>query len=610
VVNANYEPMPFFQTDKQFPRHFRFFILFFFFCMVLELSRGRYWALRPSLNPGAEDGGYIYGDALQYPFWQTWFAPIGQGASSPVGYLLLLQRMVGSFAAIFPPASGPFALYLGTYTLHILAAMYIISDRFSVYIESVYVRAAIALYIALLPTLEPYNGSVTGSLQYLFVIPIALIAAAPKSRMIGTTMADVSILAILGLSCPSIVILAPLFLLRFIWDRDRHSVALLITVVIVSTVHLVFVTLSGRPAESDLHRLIDAGPLELMRAYFDITIVHVFLNAFLVRATEIFPAGVDLSWTLFWVGCAFATIVVLLSVRLQPRLRWTLLYLAFVPHLAAIFFYATKNGMSLEQLIKMTGGGERYFYSGIAAVGMITIANVGLQNIAGMIAIILSGFLFNAAAHDYASQTSIESAYFDWRRQAPCLSGLRDGTRGTCWVTFAGAPPHGWKRIVIASIDIEKLTALGITDLVDYKMIFDPPTRTFVAFGWAADPNGPTYPAAVFADIDGIQNVRQLAPTNDLVIWEQLGGRARNDDMHSLGFTIKFPEDDISKILDAGKSVTVKLKIASFDLTGYYLAPYAYRINPNRTISKVAQQLGNSAYGKETFIATAARGAR
>jgi hypothetical protein len=41
-------------------------------------------------------------------------------------------------------------------------------------------------------------------------------------------------------------------------------------------------------------------------------------------------------------------------------------------------------------------------------------------------------------------------------------------------------------------------------------------------------------------------------------------------------------------MLDAGKSVTVRIKIAAFDLSGYYSPDYSYRVNPNRTIIKVA----------------------
>jgi hypothetical protein len=54
-----------------------------------------------------------------------------------------------------------------------------------------------------------------------------------------------------------------------------------------------------------------------------------------------------------------------------------MVYLVFVPHLAGIFFYATKNDFNLDQLIKGEGG-ERYFYAGLAAVGMITIANLAI----------------------------------------------------------------------------------------------------------------------------------------------------------------------------------------------------------------------------------------
>jgi hypothetical protein len=565
-----------------------FFILFFLFCMALQIAHDSLFS--PHLNLGGEDGAYIYADALQYPFWRTWLAPMVQPGYPPMGYLLLLQRIVGSITALLPPAWGPHAVYVGTYALHILSAMYVLANRFSVYIPSLFVRALIALYIVLLPTLYVYRGSVTGSIQYLFVPVIALIAASPKPVKTRTMITDAVLLVIVGLSCPSIVLLIPLFLLRLAWDRDRHSLMLLCTVTTVSLAHLISVQLSGRPGESDLGRLFSTGALELARSYLDITVLRIFVNAFLAG----FLAGIrpltSLSWTQLIVGCAFMIAVVLLSLRLRARLRWALLYLVFVPHLAAVFFYATKTGFTLEQLI-LGDGGERYFFAGIAAVGMITIANIGIRGVGSITAVFLSALLFDTAAvQTYVAPSPVfAEAYFDWRRQAPCLQGLRDGTRGTCWVSFKGAPPHGWKRMISAPVAVERLGLLGVNELADYQVQFDPGKREFIVSGWAADPKGPTYPAAVFASVEGVGDFRQSQNFTTIEQWERLGGRARNDDMHTLGFNAKFPERLVAPMLDAGKPVAVGIKIVAFDLSGFYIAPYSYRIAPDRTtITKVS----------------------
>jgi hypothetical protein len=561
-----------------------FFILFFLFCMALQIAHDSLFS--PQLNLGAEDGGYIYADALQYPFWRTWLAPMVQPSYPPMGYLLLLQRIVGSIAALFPPAWGPHVVYVGTYALHTLSAMYILSNRFSVYVPSFFVRALIALYIVLLPTLGFYRGSVTGSIQYLFVPMLALLAASPKPAESNTTIWDTALLLVVGLSCPSLVILIPLFLLRYAVDRDRHSLVLLCTAVAVSAVHLVFVQLSGRPGESDLGRLSSTGALELVTSYFEITVLRVFLNAFFVGLLSQIRPLAYLSWTQLILCSAFMIAVVLLSLRLRARYRWAMLYLVFVPQLAGIFFYATKNGFTLDQLI-WGHGGERYFYAGIAAVGMITIANIGIPGLGAGVA----AFLFDSAVVQtyHAPKPVVADEYFDWRRQAPCLQGLRDGTRGTCWIRFKGAPPQGWTRIVTAPVVAEKLRPLGVDDLVDYQVQFDAAKREFVVSGWAADPKGPTYPATVFASVEAVGDFQQFSNFSTIDVWERLGGRARNDDMHTLGFNAKFPERVVAPILDAGKPVRVRLKIAAFDLSGYYNAPYAYQIAPDRTtITKVA----------------------
>jgi hypothetical protein len=572
------------------------FVLVFLFCMILALAHDwvvlplpHDWTFLAQLNLGGEDGEYIYADALQYPFWRAWLAPMVLPGLPPMGYLLLLQRIVGSVAALLPPAWGPHAVYVGTYALHTLSAMYILANRFSAYVPSLLVRALIVLYIILLPTLYVYRGSVTGSIQYLFVPVIALIAASPKPAEANTTIWDAALLLVLGLSCPSVVILIPLFLLRFAGDRDRPSLVLLCTVIAVSAVQFGSTQLSGRLSESDL--FTRTSPLELVRAYFDVTILRVFLNAFFAGYFAAIRPLAYLSWAQLIVGCVFMVAVVLLSLRLQPRFRWAMLYIVFVPHLAAIFFYATMPGLTLDLLIGGVGG-ERYFFAGIAAVGIITIANIGIPGVGRVAAALLSAFLFDTAAlQTYVAPSPIfyTDAYFDWRRQAPCLQGLRDGTRGSCWVSFKGALPQGWKRLITAPIAVEKLRPLGIDDLVEYQVQFDPTGHQFIVSGWAADPNGPTYPAAVFASAEGVGDFRQFGNFTTIEQWEKLGGRARNDDMHTLGFNAKFPEHLIAPMLDAGKPVTLRLKIAAFDLSGYYSPPYSYRINPNRTITKVAE---------------------
>jgi hypothetical protein len=156
---------------------YSFSMLFFLLCMIFQITHDSLFSSQ--LNLGAEDGGYIYADALQYPFWRTWLAPMVLPDYPPMGYLLLLQRVIGSIAALFPPAWGPQAVYVGTYALHVLSAMYILSNRFSVYVPPFLIRALIALYIVFLPTLGVYRGSVTGSIQYLFVPMLALLAASP-----------------------------------------------------------------------------------------------------------------------------------------------------------------------------------------------------------------------------------------------------------------------------------------------------------------------------------------------------------------------------------------------------------------------------------------------
>jgi hypothetical protein len=82
------------------------------------------------------------------------------------------------------------------------------------------------------------------------------------------------------------------------------------------------------------------------------------MNAFFTGfVSEIRPLTY-LSWTQLILGGVFMVSVVLLSLRLRARYRWAMLYLVFVPHLAGIFFYATKNDFSLDQLIRGKGASD------------------------------------------------------------------------------------------------------------------------------------------------------------------------------------------------------------------------------------------------------------
>jgi hypothetical protein len=56
---------------------------------MMHLTLG--WSFSPSLNPRAEDEGYIYGDALQDPFWRNWLEPLIKPGLPPMGYLPLLE---------------------------------------------------------------------------------------------------------------------------------------------------------------------------------------------------------------------------------------------------------------------------------------------------------------------------------------------------------------------------------------------------------------------------------------------------------------------------------------------------------------------------------------
>jgi len=571
-----------------------FFAIFFICGMILQIAHFPTQLIQPQLF--SEDGAHIYVDALQYPFWKTWLSPLYIPGQPPEGYILLIQRIAGSIATLAPPYFGPLTLYLVAYGLHVLCAMYILSDRFSELIASLATRSAIALFLLLLPTMGSWRGSIMGSIQFMIIPVIALIAAAPKPTNSKTTIRDCLMLLICALSCPSTVLLAPLFVFRFVHDRDQHSRAILATVILGASVQLAAFLLSPRPGESDFKHLTDLGAWDLLTYYSNITALRVAGGAFLfgthgVRDVVSGARGITLAafYALLY-GLLLA--VVLLALRIPTRLRVPLLYLIFVPHIAGIFFYATKAGFNLDLLLYEPAGqilpnGERYFFAGIAAIGIVSLYFLAHAGLLRVVAITLGAMLAAAVMQDYRVEPRPDYGYYNWAPQAACLKGLRDATRGTCWLTFYGGGWNGWKRSVTAPINVAKLGPLGTTNLADSDFGWDGPSDSLVLNGWAADPRGPMYPAAVFGSIEGVGEFRQFIQYNRIDIWEKLGGKERMDDLHTLGFKIAVPKALIAGRLKAGGPVIVRLKIVAFDLSGYYTPPFFFRINTDWSVIKV-----------------------
>lgn len=557
-------------------------VLLFLVCVALQIGAFPSAFIQPQLN--SEDGAHIYVDALQWPFWRTWLAPLYIPGQPPEGYVLLAQRMAGSFAASLPPEFGPAGLYLATYVIHVLLAMFFVSKRFGELVPSKVLRAAITLFIVLLPTVCSYRGSITGSVQYIAVPVMAMFAVLRTTRT--RPILDCLFLLLCGLSAPSIVILVPLFILRFLVNRDRYSLAICSTVVIVSSFQMLMFFLSSRAAESDPSRLFALGPASLFLQYCKITLLReaggAFLGTFgIVEIIRTFT-GQQLLWMYLLLMAAFCGVIFMLS-EINGRLRYVLLYLLLVPHVAGIFFYATKKGMRLEDLTGLEISGERYFYAAIASIGIITIIATAKSRTRFVAGILSLGLVF-AASGDFAVPARPDYDYYNWSRQAKCIQGMRDHIRGECWLTFYAGALNGWKRSVTTPVQTEILPSLGTADLAEYSVGYDPNSHIIGFSGWAADPKGPTYPATVFVAADGVGDFQQSLQFNRIDVWEKLGGRARNDDMHSLGFTIGIPVSSFSDRLASAEFVRLTLKIAAFDLSGYYTTGRSYCVKRDFSI--------------------------
>ena len=184
----------------------------------------------------AEDRTVFYRGAL---------APGGiESLLSPyAGYLLLVPRLIALPTAFIPETIAPLALNLAALAVTAGVATYLASARLQSVLPDPRHRALVALVFVLLPGYGEVLGTVTNLQWVLAIWLIAVALTAPPPSHAGRT-AELTALALAGLTGPFAILLLPLY----VWQRRPDRIIVLALCAIAQGVTLLN---AGRDASGE-----------------------------------------------------------------------------------------------------------------------------------------------------------------------------------------------------------------------------------------------------------------------------------------------------------------------------------------------------------------------
>jgi hypothetical protein len=269
----------------------------------------------------AEDGSifFVQADAVG---WRALTEPSG-------GYHHLLLRLVAAAATPLPALYIPGAYFVACLGLTLALAAALFSPRIELQ-----GRTACALAIALIPHTGEVIGNLT-NLQWITALGLVWLLVAQPATTHRQLATDAVIAGVLGLTGVFSILLAPLFILRAVWQRSRGTLVVAIIVVIAAAIQAAAVlkAASTPGASSDTwltpiaivgHRLaagllLPAGPADRLPTGVMTALGALTLAALLAAALWPGPRRP----MRFLLGAAIVVIVAGTLFRLRPDL-WQL----------------------------------------------------------------------------------------------------------------------------------------------------------------------------------------------------------------------------------------------------------------------------------------------
>lgn len=177
----------------------------------------------------AEDGGRFVGEALEH-------GRVGALWRPYAGYLHMWPRMVATVAATVPVELVATVMALAAaLSAAALAVLAFLASRD--HIPSVLARGVAAALIVLAPTASIETANVTASTQFI-AVPVALWLVARRAPSTWWAVLAGAVSALVVLSSPAAVVVAPIALLRAWWGPARRDRVAAGTFLIASAVQL------------------------------------------------------------------------------------------------------------------------------------------------------------------------------------------------------------------------------------------------------------------------------------------------------------------------------------------------------------------------------------
>jgi hypothetical protein len=221
----------------------------------VALFVGRGWSRVERPGIWAEDGTHFLPDALAHGLGSL-FIPFQ-------GYVHVIPRIVALFLSPFPLATQPRLYTLAAIFISLLAFAPVLSKRIDWLIPSPVARAGAFVLLCALPALSEVYGNLANLIFVCGVGSVLIGLSADPVGRLGRAL-EIAIVLILGLSGPLLVLLSPLFVLRLLRERSRHSLYVLGAAALGCAIQL-YILLTSHRTTPNIGTVYDFGRTVLER---------------------------------------------------------------------------------------------------------------------------------------------------------------------------------------------------------------------------------------------------------------------------------------------------------------------------------------------------------
>jgi hypothetical protein len=506
----------------------------------------------------SEDGAIFFRDAFNLPLSEQPFA-------RAQGNLFLLQRIIAAFVAILPAGNAPFFYAFFSSIVAVACCLFIVSERFEDLIPSRAIRTAVGLLLLVRPALQDLHATL-GWTQWWLAFPIALMAGIRPPKHYWAAILDGIVLALLGLSSITIVLLAPLFGIRLIIERTRYAIWLASCGGLAAVGQLLAFFSSPRFGTYDLARYFRLDVAEALR----VTIDNVFLSMFLERVGFGFLSKYGLTqapWLELIVLVLGIAVAIAAASCARPRLLLICLYMVVVFPIAPILIHQSEGSNTLAN------AGLRYYGPSAGSIIILIVIALIYGKWRWRLAVLVPALLLAVAiVNNYQIGLRVAVPDFDWPTSAACVERLKQQGGSCIIVTPGGSLP--WPALLNRppkNPPIEKMPALGLTNTE--SAVFQLGRRVdgrYEVSGWAINPSPPSFPGSVFVTLDNSTNY-WLRLNID---YPDIASRYGDITMTNIGFKATLPAAMVPQ-----PGSILRLKVVRRDLSGYYLTQVGYTID-------------------------------